>query len=199
MGAGPSSSCPADFDQGFMGCRTKCPPGFKYAQERGPPLVDKCVLFTDNSKSFNVATLPMLGPDRREHPSYTQERIRIRDELKKISSTAPFQENAAVTAREYDRIKSEYAGFSAVSDAGKKIKQTSDRMRMPRPPVQPNPIKNEREKILKQPSMAVIQTALFTILLALIAFLVVPGKYASGFVFLILCVGTSTGIYLTTR
>ena len=47
--------------------------------------------------------------------------------------------------------------------------------------------------------MAVIQTALFTILLALIAFLIIPGQYASGVVFLILCVGTSVGIYLSTR
>jgi hypothetical protein len=104
-----------------------------------------------------------------------------------------------MATREYERIKSEYAGFSAVSDASKKIKQASDKMKLPRPPVQPNPIKQEREKILKQPSMAVIQTALFTILLALIAFLLVPGQYASGLVFLILCVGTSTGIYLSTR
>jgi len=198
MGAGPSS-CPADFDQGSMTCRMKCPAGFKYAQEQGPPLVDKCVLFTDNSKSFRLNQLPMPGPDRREQPIYAEERKRIAEALKNISSTAPFQENAAMTTREYERIKSEYAGFSAVSDAGKKIKQASDRMRVPRPPVQPNPIKQEREKILKQPSMAVIQTALFTILLALVAFLLVPGQYASGVVFLILCVGTSTGIYLSTR
>jgi hypothetical protein len=36
---------------------------------------------------------------------------------------------------EYEQIKSEYAGFSAVSDAGKKIKQTSDQLKMPRPHV----------------------------------------------------------------
>jgi len=198
MGAGPSS-CPADFDQGFMTCRMKCPAGFKYAQEQGPPLIDKCVLFTDNSKSFPLRSLPMPGPDRIEQPFYAEERKRVTEALKNISSTAPFQENAAAAAREHERIKSEYAGFSAVSDAGKKIKETSDRLRMPRPPVQPNPIKLEREKILKQPSMAVIQTALFTILLALIAFLLVPGQYASGVVFMILCVGTSAGIYLTTR
>ena len=198
MGAGPSS-CPPDFDQSFMSCRMKCPAGFKYAQEQGPPLVDKCVLFTDNSKSFRLNQLPMPGPDKREQPMYAEERRRIAEALKNISSTAPFQENAAMATREYERIKSEYAGFSAVSDAGKKIKQASDRMRVPRPPVQPNPIKQEREKILNQPSMAVIQTALFTILLALIAFLLVPGQYASGLVFIILCVGTSTGIYLSTR
>lgn len=100
---------------------------------------------------------------------------------------------------EYDRIKSEYAGFSAVSDAGKKIKQASDHMKLPRPPVQPNPIKNERDRILNPPNMIVIQVALFTILLALMAFLLVPGQYASGFAFLILCVGTSAGIYLSSR
>jgi hypothetical protein len=100
---------------------------------------------------------------------------------------------------EYEQIKSEYAGFSAVSEAGKKIKQTSDQLKMPRPHVQPNPIKRGREETLKQPNMAVIQTALFTILLALIAFLIIPGQYASGVVFLILCVGTSVGIYLSTR
>ena len=99
---------------------------------------------------------------------------------------------------EYEQIKSEYAGFSAVADAGNKIKQTSDSLKT-RPHVQPNPINQDREKILKQPNMAVIQTALFTILLALIGFLVVPGQYASGLVFLILCVGTSAGIYLSTR
>ena len=198
MGAGPST-CPPDFDQGFMTCRMKCPAGFKYAQERGPPTIDKCVLFTDNSKSFLLNQLPIPGPDKREQPMYAEERRRIAEALKNISSTAPFQENAAMTTREYERIKSEYAGFSAVSDAGKKIKQASDRMRLPRPPVQPNPIKQEREKILRQPNMAVIQTALFTILLALIAFLLIPAQYASGLAFLILCVGTSTGIYLSTR
>jgi hypothetical protein len=177
----------------------KCPAGFKYAQEQGPPLIDKCVLFTDNSKSFRLQNLPIPGPDKREQPVYAEERRRIAEALKNISSTAPFQENSAMATREYERIKSEYAGFSAVSDAGKKIKQASDKMKLPRPPVQPNPIKQEREKILNQPSMSVIQTALFTILLALIAFLLIPAQYASGLAFLILCVGTSTGIYLSTR
>jgi hypothetical protein len=100
---------------------------------------------------------------------------------------------------EYEQIKSEYAGFSAVSDAGQKLKSVSATLKTPRPPVQPNEIYTERNKILNPPNMAVIQTAFFTILLALVMFLVVPANYASGVVFLILCVGTSTGIYLSTR
>lgn len=100
---------------------------------------------------------------------------------------------------EHDRIQTQYAGFSAVSDSGKKIKEVSDNLRVPRPHVQPNPLKTERDKIFKPINMAVIQTALFSILLALVTFLVVPGQYATGVVFLILCIGISVGIYLSSR
>ena len=116
---------------------------------------------------------------------------------------------------EYDQIKSEYAGFSAVADAGNQIKAVSDKLPGGRPHVQPNPIgerrekkgstaqadpiETEREKILGAPNMNVIQTALFTILLALIIFLLIPAPYASYIAFLTLCVGTSVGIYLSTR
>ena len=100
---------------------------------------------------------------------------------------------------EYSKIKSEYAGFSAIADAGKKIKTVSDSLKVPRPPVQPNPIQVERSKILNPPSMIVIQVALFTILLSLIFFMVVPPAYATNIVFLTLCVGVSIGIYLSSR
>ena len=100
---------------------------------------------------------------------------------------------------EYSRIQSEYAGFSAISDAGNKIKTVSDSLRVPRPPVQPNPIQDERAKILRPPSMIVIQVALITILLSLIIFMVVPPAYATNIVFLTLCVGVSIGFYLSSR
>ena len=100
------------------------------------------------------------------------------------------------TVADHERIQSQYAGYSVVADSGKKIKEVSDSLRPQRPHVQPNPLKLE---ILKPKNMAVIQTALFTILLALVTFLVVPGQYASGVVFLILCIGISVGIYLSTR
>ena len=100
---------------------------------------------------------------------------------------------------EYSKIKSEYAGFSVIADAGKKIKTVSDSLKVPRPPVQPNPIQVERSKILNPPSMIVIQVALFTILLSLIVFMVVPPAYATNLVFLTLCVGVSIGIYLSSR
>ena len=100
---------------------------------------------------------------------------------------------------EYETIKGQYAGYSAESDASTKIKEVSDSLKIPRGPVQPDPIKTTRDKILKPLSMAVIQTVLFTILLAMVELLVVPGAYASYLVFLTLCVGTSVGIYLSSR
>lgn len=84
------------------------------------------------------------------------------------------------------------------TDASTKMKEL-ERTLKARSPVQPNEIPNLRSQILKTPSLAVIQTALFTILLALVEFLVLPGEVASYLVFLTLCMGASTGIYLSTR
>jgi len=100
---------------------------------------------------------------------------------------------------EYETLKGQYAGYAAESDASTKIKQVADSIKTPRPHVQPDPIHTVRDKILKPLSMAVIQTALFTILLALVELLVIPAPYGSYLVFLTLCVGTSVGIYLSSR
>jgi len=102
-------------------------------------------------------------------------------------------------AQEYETLKSQHAGFSAQSDAGKKIKAVSDSIKIPRPPVQPNPIINERNKILKPLNFAVIQVVLLTILVSLVEFLVIPPAYASYVVFITLCVGAAAGIYLSSR
>jgi hypothetical protein len=100
---------------------------------------------------------------------------------------------------EYESIKSQYAGYAAEADASNKIKKVSDSLKVPRPHVQPNPVPTDRSKILKPLNMAVIQTALFTILLTLVEFMTIPPAYAMYVVFLTLCVGTSAGIYLSTR
>ena len=102
-------------------------------------------------------------------------------------------------AQEYESIKSQYAGFSAESDAGKRIKAVSDSIKTPRPPVQPHPIVNERDKILNPLNFSVIQVVLLTILVSLVEFLVIPPQYASYVVFITLCVGAAAGIYLSNR
>lgn len=122
---------------------------------------------------------------------------------KKMQDAALADKNASNptnnTVADHERIQTQYAGYSTVADSGKKIKEVTKSLRVPRPPVQPNPLKTERDKIFKPTNMAVIQTALFSILLALVTFLVVPGQYATGVVFLILCTGISVGIYLSSR
>jgi len=102
-------------------------------------------------------------------------------------------------AREYETLKSQYAGYSAESDSSKRIKATTNSIKIPRSPVQPNPIVNERTKILNPLNFSVIQSVLFTILLALVEFVIIPPEYASYVVFITLCVGVSAGIYLSSR
>jgi hypothetical protein len=102
-------------------------------------------------------------------------------------------------AREYETLRSQHAGFSAESDAGKQIKAVSDSIKISRHPVQPHPIVNERNKILKPLNFAVIQVVLLTILVSLVEFLVIPPAYASYVVFITLCVGAAAGIYLSSR
>ena len=100
-------------------------------------------------------------------------------------------------AADYATIKSQYATYAVASDVSTQMKKVSDSLKERH--VQPVPIDTLRTQILHPLSLSVIQTALFTILLALIEFLVVPGEYASYIVFLTLCVGASAGIYLSTR
>lgn len=201
---GAKSSCPQDFEQGTnfvnrsTSCRMKCPAGFKYMQDRYS-LDDMCVLFTDNSQSFKLVNLPLSDLNRPLPASYINERARVIKEGERIKSVAPFKDNLDRKTIEYSKIQSEYAGFSAVADAGKKIKTVSDSLKLPRPPVQPNPIHDERTKILNPPSMIVIQVALITILLSLVIFMVVPSAYSMNIVFLTLCVGVSIGFYLSSR
>jgi hypothetical protein len=102
-------------------------------------------------------------------------------------------------AQEYESLKSQYAGYSAESDSSKKIKAVSDSLKVPRSPVQPHPIVNERNKILKPLNFAVIQVVLLTIIVSLVEFLVIPPPFASYVVFITLCVGAAAGIYLSSR
>jgi len=99
---------------------------------------------------------------------------------------------------DYETIKSQYASYAVESDVTTRLKQVSDSLKV-RSPVQPVEIKSLRHMILNPVTMAVMQTVLFTILLALVEFLVLPNTYATYVVFLTLCVGASAGIYLTTR
>jgi hypothetical protein len=195
---GATASCPNDFDKDLLTCRMSCPPGFKYQQVRSNPPRDRCVLFTDLSKGFDLQPIPKYEGNI-VPAQFDIERQRVNSAAAAIKSLSPIYENSSKMTRDYESIKSQYAGFSAESDAGKRIKAVSDSIKTPRPPVQPNPIINERDKILKPLNFAVIQVVLLTILVSLVEFLVIPPQYASYVVFITLCVGAAAGIYLSSR
>lgn len=195
---GATASCPDDFDKDLLTCRMTCPSGFKYQQVRTNPPRDRCVLFTDLSKGFDLQPIPKYQGNV-VPPQFDIERRRVNSAAAEIVSLSPIHENSSKMTRDYESIKSQFAGFSAQSDAGKKIKAVSDSIKPPRPPVQPHPIVNERDKILKPLNFAVIQAVLFTILIALVEFLVIPPPYASYVVFITLCMGAAAGIYLSSR
>ena len=102
-----------------------------------------------------------------------------------------------MTTDSYESIRSQYAGYAVESDVSTRLKEVSESLRSRK--VQPVPIEETKRTILNAPSLTVIQTVLFTILLTLVEFLVGPAEYASYLVFLTLCVGASAGIYLSTR
>jgi hypothetical protein len=200
---GNNTSCPSDFDSEPFICRAKCPDGFKFASDPNDPRKKRCVLFTDNSKFFDLKDLPPIIPGDPGAPAlpeptiYQQERNRVSTEAGNIKSMAPYQDNADGLNNQAEKIASQYAGFSAVGVATQRIKTASETIREPRPTVQPNAIESETRKILNPLKMSVIQTALFTILLSLAELLVVPIQYAQGLIFLTLCVGAAVGIYLS--
>jgi hypothetical protein len=97
----------------------------------------------------------------------------------------------ASTVSDHSKITGDYAAFV--------VKNTSDLLKPHRPPTQPvSDLADMRRSILTATAknLHLIQVALFTILLALLTYLLIPVDYAHGIAFLTLCVGTSIGIYL---
>ena len=142
------------------------------------------------------APAPAPAPEPAPAPAPAPEPDRIRPP---VPLPIPDLDENSNWVQEHSRIRSQYAGFSTVDESARKIKDVHDSIRVGRPHVQPNPINKDREKIVHPLNLQVIQVALFTILLGLIILIVLPAQYASGVVFLTLCVGTSAGIYLSTR
>ena len=98
------------------------------------------------------------------------------------------------------RIQSEYAGFSAQAGAANDIKETTDALHL-RAPTAPVELKKPPTPAPTLPplKLEVFQTALFTILIAVLEMALLPSAYVQAPVFLTLCVGVAVGFYLATR
>jgi VIT1/CCC1 family predicted Fe2+/Mn2+ transporter len=101
---------------------------------------------------------------------------------------------------QHGAIQTQYAAYTTASQVGDEIKKTSELLRPLRSKTQPVEESHEvTNQILNAKNLSVIQTALFSVLFALLTFLFVPSGYAPMAAFLTLCVGASVGIYLSTR
>ena len=182
-----------------------CPADFKY--EQGPS-GDACVYSKDNRRRvrLNRFTIPRGTPDSsfdRERQRFDAELTKIREQIRQdeIDSKA-LQDAKSQTAQWQARsgqIESEAAAYRSVSDASAVIRDTTASIRVLRPPTAPSSdLEKERRAIsldLKQ-SLLFVQIVLFIVVLALLAYLVLPTAWAHGIVFLLLCVGVAIGFFL---
>jgi hypothetical protein len=205
MGAG--SSCPKGFDQGTgFSCHHQCPDQFKYVQQQNP-LSESCVYISDNEFSFHLKELSIPNPKQPEPIQFEQERKRVQDEVANILNNLPVVDTVGNLKKDeekrvidHDAIKTQYAAFSSVAGAAKDIKDTSDSLRVMRPKTAPDSdYEKERQGILNiiRHKLIVIQIALFTIVICLIEYLVIPVKYVHGVALLTICTGAAVGIYLS--
>lgn len=196
-----SSKCPEDFEEGLNeSCHMKCPYEFKYTQTQTNE--EKCVYKTDNSFEVKLNALPQfIGIE--EPSSYPNERTRISqdiaDVLQRIIARRELEAQSLLaesTVSEYERIQSQYA---KVGSTGKQLKEMVDSLETLRPPTAPADDLAKERRIILTPSKKILlaQIALFSLLLALLAFFFLPNTYAQFVAFLVLCVGVAVGIFLS--
>jgi hypothetical protein len=199
-------SCPSGFLQGLgSSCRLDCPADFKYEQR---PDGDSCVYSKDNNirVRLNGFAIPRgrAGPEfDRERQRFDAELTKLRERIRKIEIDSKALQDAKSQSAQWQarsgQIESEAAAYRSVSDAGMAIRDTTASIRVLRPPTAPSSdLEKERRAIsldLKQ-SLLFVQVVLFIVVLALLAYLVLPIAWAHSIVFLLLCVGVAIGFFL---
>lgn len=205
-------SCPADFDAGLgSSCLFRCPYDFKYVQPSGG-VGGRCVHNTNNDLYVSLNALPKIQPNAAEPPAYTRERQRVGTEINNIrtqvqtleAERANFASAQAENTPFSGKIagaQAEFRGYESVKSAAKEVKQISDSIVRPRQPVAPRKdIGDERRAILalSEKRVQLLQVALMTVLVCMVAYIVLPASVAHGVAFLIACGGVAVGIFLTT-
>jgi len=206
--------CPIDFEVGLTGsCHMRCPTDFNYVQTGRE---EKCIHSITPAYTIPVVSLPELkNSDKESEPEpepeqYIQERRRFRDEFESILVAIRRDDDARKAmddvksensgyVTKYNRIQSEYASVNAAIDSENEIKKVSDSLKTLRSKTQPvSDMERERRAILDTSSrnILLVQIALFILVLSLLSYLIIPANYAHMVVFLLLCVGIATGIFL---
>jgi hypothetical protein len=184
---------------GIPTCHVKCPNGYSYTAER-------CVSDKNSDYSIGVTNL-----STNSNPSqFSNESTRFLEELAKINEKIEadmaaradvYSEKTSGADIVYDhhKIKSEYASAEAEQQLVAKFDKILETVKPPRPAVAGSEINKEQAQImfLAAKQMYVVQVALLTILLCLMAFLFLPSSWAQAIVLLLLATGIASAIYLS--
>lgn len=202
--------CPAGFEAGKgLSCHVQCPAEFKYIQELGTG-GEKCVHNIRSNRSVQLQAIPKYDNKAQPPPQFANERKRFADELAKVKVKIAeddetdkvlkeFTAQSASRGQEYGKIQSDYAVYNTAANASKDMKDITSALKPKRPPTSPaSDIEQERRAILavSNKKMLFIQIALFLVVLSMLIYLFVPSDYAHSMVFLLLCVGISSGFFL---
>jgi hypothetical protein len=199
-------ACPPDFEPDLNNsCRIKCPRGFKYLQASGGE-TDGCIYEINNAYRVDLQAIP---PDA-SGPAFTEERNRFYVQLQEVQSKilediesrkglSQVQNQLAGYDAQYKAFQMNYAGYNSMQKNMDLISQTIQDLKPMRPETSPSSdIELEHRRILgitnKQVRMA--QVGLFTVLICLVVYLIIPVPYSHGVAFLIACVGIAVGIFL---
>ena len=207
MGAG--LSCPSGFEQGLLlSCRASCPDEFKYVQEQGGnSMIEKCVHLTNNSKSFQLVSLPQIEEGKPIPQSYSQEQTRVANEGARIrgevrTQTKGYDEldrSKTRSVEDYSRIQSEYAAYTEQQSAVKEIQSIKNSLKPFRPPTAPSSdLEKERKAITDVASrnMFFAQFALFLVVLVGLSYVTLPQDTANSVALGLLTVGIGFGFFL---
>jgi hypothetical protein len=214
MGAAVSVplSCPQDFDRGLMmTCQSRCPADFKYSLSGTTSNPGgQCIALQDNTVVIDLPSLPTADLSRREPPAFAAERTRFTAEVAKargrVATNAETRTQLGLLntqrtaqAADYSRIQIEYAGVASSADTTKAIRDASTSLKPFRPPTAPgSDIEKERQAILTLTNqhLLVAQIALFTVVLVLLTYAIVPAAYTHLVALLLIACGVAAAFFL---
>lgn len=202
-------ACPPDFEPDLNNsCRMKCPRGFKYLQGSGGE-TDKCVYETNNVYRVDIQMIPVSASG----PAFSEERDRFYNQLYDVQGKIiediearrnlyKFQSDLPGYEAQYKAFQTSYAGYNDMQKNLDVVSETVQDLKPMRVETAPSSdLETERKRILSitDEQVRMAQVGLFTVLICLVVYLVIPIPYSHGVAFLIACVGIAVGIFLMTN
>jgi hypothetical protein len=162
-----------------------CPPGFKYLNTAG---VEQCVYNSDNQYTLHLQEFPTNS----NPGTFDDEKRRFTDDYSALMTRIH-------TTTTPDVVQA-YETTSSQSDMLDQMDKTIAALKPRRPPTQPHEdVSVAANQVIKDQTstdLLVIQIALFTVFLSILAFMFMSPVYAQYVVVLLLASGVALGYYL---